>query len=133
MKAAAYFVLSLWLILWLQLVGNYYVAEAGLSANIILVVVLYFGLTRGPLMAELLGFVWGLLIDASSLGLMGMHALLYSLAGHLAGLLRRQLDETKAWTQAIFTLAISLLYLVFYFGLDRLFSYGPQPVSWRIV
>ena len=82
-----------------------------MSADVILVVVLYFGLSRGPMTGELLGFFWGLLTDASSLGLMGMHALLYSAAGYLAVMLRRQLDENKVWTQAIFTLADFACYI----------------------
>ena len=45
------------------------------------------------------------------LGLMGLHTLLYGMAGYTGGMVRRQLDETKAWTQAIFSLGVSLVYL----------------------
>ena len=42
------------------------------------------------LTGESVGFIWGLLIDASSLGLLGLHAVLYALAGYAAGMFRRQ-------------------------------------------
>src|SRR4051812_27685568 len=104
MKRPIFYVLTLLGVLWIQMAGNYFTGPSGLSANPVLIVVLYFGLSRGPLAGELLGFLWGLLVDASSLGLLGQHAILYAGAGFFAGALRRQLDEKKAWTQAIFSL-----------------------------
>jgi len=80
---------------------------------------------RGPLAGETIGFMWGLLVDASGLGLVGLHALLYAAAGYMAGMLRRQLDEDKIWTQAIFTVIVSVLYVVFYLILDS----GSSPAG----
>jgi rod shape-determining protein MreD len=132
MKKSLYFTLTVILVLWVQIAGDYFFGSSGVSANIVLIAVLFFGLARGPLVGELMGFLWGLLMDASSLGLMGLHALLYASAGYLAGMLRRQLDQDKVWTQSIFTLIISVLYVVVYLILDRIFSLGPHPVSWAM-
>ncbi len=132
MKTALFYFLTMFFALWIQMAGNYFLGAWGLSANVILIIVLYFGLVRGPMTGILMGFFWGLLVDASSLGLIGLHAFLYACAGFIAGLLRRQLDEKKMWTQAIFTLGVSVLYTMFYFILDRVFSTGPHPVSWSM-
>jgi len=133
MKTAVFYLLTIVLVLWVQMAGDYFVGASGFSGNTVLVVVLYFGLSRGPMTGEMLGLLWGLLIDASSLGLLGLHALLYAGAGYLAGMLRRQLDEKKAWTQAIFSIGVSLLYVLVYFIADRIFSFGPHPVSWPMI
>jgi len=132
MKIMIFYTLTLFLVSWVQMASDYFLGITGLSPNIVLIVVLYFGLVRGPMGGVLLGFFWGMMMDASSLGVMGLHALLYSGAGYLAGMLRRQLDEKKAWTQSIFSLGISFIYRVLYFVLDRIFSTGPHPLSWSV-
>jgi rod shape-determining protein MreD len=129
MKNTMFYLLTILGVLWIQMAGNYFAGASGCSANVVLIGVLYFGLSRGPLTGEMLGVVWGLLMDASTLGLIGLHAVLYAGAGYSAGTLRRQLDEKKVWTQTIFTAGISLLYVLFYFILDRIFSPAPHPVS----
>lgn len=133
MKAFFFYSITIVLILWIQVVNDHYTGGLGFSANLVLVAVLSFGLSRGPLVGELLGFVWGLLVDAASLGFIGIHALLYTLAGYMAGVLKRQLDESKMGAQSLFTLGISILYMGFSYGLQRLFSYGIRPISWAIV
>jgi rod shape-determining protein MreD len=132
-KKTLFFLITLVLVTWVQLAGNLFMGTSGLGANFVLVIVLYMGLAKGPLAGEMMGFFWGLLVDASSLGLMGLHAVLYAAVGFLAGMLRRQLDENKVWTQTIFTLIVSVFYGVFYFTLDRIFSPGPHPVSWGLL
>jgi rod shape-determining protein MreD len=132
-KKTSFYFLTLWGLLWLQVVINHFAGGSAFTVNVILISVLAVGLSRGPAAGLGVGYVWGLLLDASSLGLLGMHALLYGLAGYTAGLLRRQLDETKIWTQAIFSFAITVLYLLAYVGLGHLFSTGDRSFSWRLV
>jgi rod shape-determining protein MreD len=112
MKRSIFYLLTVALVFWVQAAANYFAGVSGVSGNVILVATIYFGLARGPMSGQLLGFFWGLLIDASTLGLMGQNALLYAAAGFLAGMLRRQLDEDKGWTQVIFSFAASLLYIL---------------------
>jgi len=133
MKKGIFYVITVILVLWIQMAINYFLGSSGFSMNVVLCAVLYFGLSRGPIVGESAGFAWGLLMDASSLGLLGLQAVLYAGAGFFAGILRRQLDENKAWTQTIFTLAISIVYVLLFFVLDRLFSAGPHPISWSLV
>src|SRR3989344_1279923 len=130
MKRSIFYSLTVVFVFLLQAGGNYFAGMSGFSANVVLVVVLYFGLSRGPMAGLLLGFLWGLMVDASSLGLLGLHALLYSAAGYFSGMLRRQLDEDKGWTQVIFSLMVSALYLAAYFVFEHLFSPSPRPLRW---
>lgn len=132
MKKFIFYGVTAWLILWTQVFINHFLGGSWVSINLVLDSVLYFGLIRGPLTGQFLGLVWGLLIDASSLGLMGMHMLLYAVGGYTAGMLRRQLDADKPWTQAIFCLTVSIFYLLFYFIIDRLLSGADQPIDWKI-
>ena len=129
MKKAIFYLLTTAGVLWIQMAGDYFVGASGFSANVVLVIVLYFGLSRGPMTGVVLGLIWGLLVDASGLGLIGLHALLFAASGYLAGMLRRQLDEKKIWTQAIFSTGVSGAFVLFYFVLDRLFSIGAHPFS----
>src|SRR6266481_4483731 len=98
MKRTFYYGVTVWLFLWLQVVSNHFLGGTLVSVQWILMAVLHFGLVRGPWVGESIGFVWGLLVDASSLGLLGIHATLYALAGYAAGMFRRQLDSSKIWT-----------------------------------
>jgi len=130
MKRAAFYLLTVLAVLWMQILNNHFLGGSGFSCDWVLIAVIYFGLFRGPLAGETMGFVWGLLIDASSLGLMGMHTLLYAGAGYLAGMLRRQLDGTKVGTQAVFSFGVSILYGIAYVVIDHLFVGADRPFSW---
>ena len=72
MKRSLFYVLTLSLIFWVQAAGNYFAGVSGVSANVVLITAIYFGLSRGPMAGQMLGFFLGLLIDASSLGLLGL-------------------------------------------------------------
>jgi rod shape-determining protein MreD len=131
MKQFIFYTCTLWLILWSQIFNNHFLGGSWFSPNLVLIAVLYFGLARGPLVGELVGLLWGLLIDASSLGLMGIHMLLYTLAGYIGGILRRQLDETKVWTQTVLCFSVSIFYFTLYTVLDRLLSGMGRPLDWK--
>jgi rod shape-determining protein MreD len=133
MKKFLFYLLTMWAVLWTQVVLNHFLGGTQFSVNLVLVAVLYFGLTLGSFVAQAFGFVGGLLVDASSLGLLGMQALLYAVGGYSAGLVRRQLDATKVWTQVLFSFIVSVVYAVVYLGFDRLFSGGDRPVPWVLL
>lgn len=132
MKRSVYYLLTLWILLWSQVVANHFAGGSWFPVDLILIGSIYFGLVRGPMAGVWIGFILGLLIDAGSLGALGQHAVLYAGAGYLAGMLRRQLDEGKPWTQGIFTLALSILYVIFFAALNHLFSSDVRPFSWRL-
>jgi rod shape-determining protein MreD len=133
MKKAIYFFMTFWILLWVQVVSNHFLGGTLFSVQWILLAVLHYGLMRGPWVGESMGFVWGLLIDASSLGLMGLHAVLYTLAGYAAGMFRRQLDVSKMWTQTIFSWMASVVYFALYLVIARFLSAGEEPFQWGIL
>ena len=133
MKSALYYFLTLWIFLWLQVVSNHFLGGTVFSIQWILLAVLHFGLARGPWIGESLGFIWGLFIDASSLGLLGLHAVLYALAGFAAGMYRRQLNISKLWTQTIFSWMATVVYFALYLVMTRFLSTGEEPFQWGIL
>jgi rod shape-determining protein MreD len=132
MKKASYYLLTLWGVLWAQVFISHFLGGSFISLDLVLVVTLYYGLSRGPLAGQCLGVVWGLMLDASSMGVMGVHTLLYALVGYTAGMVSRQLDNSKGWTQGLFTFSASVGYLVLYLLLTRLFSSASRSVSWMM-
>ena len=122
MKKMFYVLATLWGVLGLQTVTVHFLGGSRVSFDVVLIAVLFYGLTRGPAAAQLMGFVWGLLVDASVLGVVGLHSLLYALCGFSAGMLRRQLDESKPWTQSLFTFGITAVYALLYGFLMRVLS-----------
>jgi rod shape-determining protein MreD len=132
-KKALYFIFTIWLLLWGQVAANHYLGGTLFSVQWILIAVLHMGLSRGPWAGEWLGFVCGLFIDASSMGLLGVHAILYSLAGYAAGMFRRQLDSSKMWTQAIFAWMASFVYFALYLVMERFFSISEGSFQWAFL
>jgi rod shape-determining protein MreD len=130
MKRALYFIFTIWILLWAQVVSNHFLGGTLFAVQWILIAVLHFGLKRGPWTAEWMGFSWGILVDSSSLGLLGVHAILYTLAGYSAGMFRRQLDASKPWTQAIFTWMVTLVYFVLYLVVEKFFSLNEGAFQW---
>ena len=133
MKRTLYYIVTLWIVIWGQVVSNHFLGGTLFSVQWILIAVLRFGLARGPWVGEWVGFTWGFLVDASSLGLLGIHAILYALAGYAAGMLRRQLDSSKMWTQAIFSWMVSTAYFALYWVLERFFSVNEGSFQWAFL
>jgi rod shape-determining protein MreD len=78
--------------------------------QVLLLTVLAVGFLCGPLTAEALGFVWGLISDAMGVGLFGMNALLLPLAGYIAGKLRRRVASERPAAQIAIAFFGTLLY-----------------------
>ena len=67
----------------------------GVAPDLLLVLVVAFALTEGPMSGMTTGFIAGLLADALSVHEMGRLALAYAVAGYFAGLLQ---DDTERST-----------------------------------
>jgi rod shape-determining protein MreD len=132
-KKALFFFFTGWILLWGQVVSNHFLGGTLFAVQWILIAVLHFGLARGPWSGEWMGFALGMLVDASSLGLLGVHTILYSLAGYAAGMVRRQLDASKIWTQAIFSWAVSVVYFALYLIVEKFFSANEGSFQWAYV
>lgn len=133
MKNLLFYIITLWLLLWTQILTHQLSGGSFFGIPWVLTAVLFFGLARGPLVGQAFGGTIGLLLDASALGLFGLHALLFALIGYSAGMLRRQVDGVKPWTQMILVGVTSTIFVCSFIGLDHLFSRSPRPVQWTLV
>ena len=130
MKRFLFYVITLLAGLWLQLLLHHTLGENRIASQGLLVGVIYWGLSRGPIAGQLIGFFWGLLLDAASMGTLGMTAWLWTLAGFVSGTWRRELDETKIWTQSIFTFILSASLAILGILLERLWLPGNHSGVW---
>ena len=133
MKKLLYYLTTLWLLLWFQVISNHFIGGTLFSVQWLLIAILHFGLRRGPWTGEWVGFIWGIFVDAASMGMLGIHAMLYALAGYAAGMLRRQLDASKVWTQSIFTWIVSMVYFLVYLVIERFFSAAEGSFHWTVL
>lgn len=75
-----------------------YVSIDGVRPDLVLIIVVYLGLVRGPDAGSFSGFVFGLFEDAYSGGLLGANALIKTVLGFACGLLGKRL-----YTQSLLT------------------------------
>ncbi|OGS06151.1 MAG: rod shape-determining protein MreD [Elusimicrobia bacterium RIFOXYA1_FULL_47_7] len=114
----------------IQFGWSQYLSYKGLSPNFLLIILIFIGMFRGSLTAQLLGFMWGLSWDVVSVDLFGSHALLLTAVGFLSGKLNRKCDEDKVVNQIIITFAASV---AFWFGLFCLyFIFGQGEYKFRL-
>ncbi len=133
MKTLLFYLVTSLGVLWIQALLQQGLGSWGMSLPIALVVTLYFGFSRGPLVGTVVGFAWGLLMDAASMGSLGAQALLFATCGYLSGNLSRQLDASKIWTQVAFSFLMSVGYLILYDGLDRILLHETRAFSWGLL
>lgn len=122
-RLISYFIIFIAAIV-IQFIWMRYFSPFGLSPNLILVLIIFVGITRGPFTGQIFGFCWGIAWDVISVGLFGSHALLFTCAGYLSGLLSRKWNEDKIITQLIVTGAASALFLVGMGLVYRIFGLG---------
>lgn len=96
----------------------------GLAPNIIIAFLMYLGLVRGPMVAMIFGFVWGLSWDVLSVDMFGSHALLFTCAGYCFGHLNRKWDEFKVANQMLLTLLASFFVIFGMYALYQAFGSG---------
>lgn len=67
----------------------YFGLPSGIRPDFILIMVIYFGVSRGPLEGEVIGFISGLLEDAFGGGGLGINALTKTIIGFLSGIIKK--------------------------------------------
>jgi rod shape-determining protein MreD len=70
------------------------------APNLIVGLIAYVALARGPVVGAVYGFVIGLLVDITGPGLAGVSALAGATIGYVVGVLRSSFYREGLWTQA---------------------------------
>ena len=118
----------------LQFFFGKYLNIDGIFPNFILIAVVYLGLTRGKLSAEVMGFLFGLTWDAFSTDVFGVRAIMFTFIGYFAGILSKKFDKNQVFTQMVVVFLSSVIYwigfsLIYYVLPEGSGSYTPFVVS----
>jgi rod shape-determining protein MreD len=82
----------------------------GIFPNFILVLVVYLGLSKGTMDAQLIGFLFGLTWDVFSTDISGVRAIMFTIIGHFSGRLSKNFDRDKIYTQFLIVFLASIVY-----------------------
>ncbi|MDR1663162.1 MAG: rod shape-determining protein MreD [Endomicrobium sp.] len=96
----------------------------GVFPNFILILIVYLGLTRGVVSAEIAGFLFGLTWDVFSTDIFGMRAVIFTITGYLTGIMNKHFNKNSLFTKIVIILSANLFYR---FGFS--FIYWVLPVS----
>lgn len=116
--------------MFLQWWWNTHLSYWGAAPQFLLALTILLAARRGPVAAMLFGFAWGLYADALRADLFGANALLYTLAGYVAGSVRKQIDLRAAGPLAATVLILSWGYVLTLGLLGAVFDRSFFWVGW---
>ena len=117
-----FWILTVLLVFILQVTIAGPISILGASPNFFLLSTVFFAIRGGPVVGEVLGFVWGMLSDVTSISLFGSQTFMLTLVGYLVGRLERKVDEENTSAQMVLVLLMSLLNLSGLLFLETLFG-----------
>lgn len=94
--------------IFVQFFFHRYLSLGSASPDAFLLLTVATGFACGPVMGQVVGFLWGLLADASGTQLFGLSALTLTIAGFIAGLLRRRVASERMTGQLVVGLVATL-------------------------
>ncbi len=103
------------------------------AVDLVLVVVTYLALARGPLAGMLAGSVAGLLQDALASGVIGIGGLSKSLVGYLAGVVAQQFILTAPLPRLVIFMGATAVHAVVFMGLYVLLGLRSFPSPYAAV
>lgn len=107
-----------------------HLAYWGAAPQFLLALTILIAARRGPLPAMLIGWTWGLYSDVLRADLFGADALLFMLAGYVAGQFRRQVDLEATGPLAIAVFLFSWTYLLLRGALGSVFAKSFLWAGW---
>lgn len=87
-----------------------YVNVYGIFPNFILILIVYLGLSKGIMNAQLTGFLFGLTWDVFSTDIFGIRAVMFAVIGYFAGRFCGSFDREKTLTQFVIVFFASIVY-----------------------
>ena len=106
---------------------------ATVSVDLVLVVVTYLALARGPMAGMLAGSVAGLLQDTLASGVIGIGGLSKSLVGYLAGVVAQQFILTAPVPRLVIFMGATVVHAVVFMGLYVLLGLRSFPSPYAAV
>ena len=103
------------------------------SVDLVLVVVTYLALARGPMAGMLAGSVAGLLQDTLASGVIGIGGLSKSLVGYLAGVVAQQFILTAPVPRLVIFIGATVVHAVVFMGLYVLLGLRSFPSPYAAV
>ena len=103
------------------------------SVDLVLVVVTYLALARGPMAGMLAGSVAGLLQDTLASGVIGIGGLSKSLVGYLAGVVAQQFILTAPVPRLVIFMGATVVHAVVFMGLYVLLGLRSFPSPYAAV
>ncbi|MDR0977637.1 MAG: rod shape-determining protein MreD [Endomicrobium sp.] len=106
-----------------------YISICGIFPNLILILVVYTGLSYGIISAEIAGFLFGLVWDAFSADVFGVRTIIFTCVGYLSGLVYKKFDKDSFFTQIILILLANIIYCFGFIFIYCVFCTGEGAVS----
>jgi rod shape-determining protein MreD len=110
----------------LQFFFGKYINICGVFPNFILILIVYLGLTRGVVSAEIAGFLFGLTWDVFSTDIFGIRAVIFTIVGYLTGMTNKHFDKDSALAKILIVLSANLVY---WFGFSFIYWVLPAGES----
>ncbi len=121
-RMAVFYFVSFWTAIVVQFSWSRYAGIHGIAPNVILVALMFIGLSRGPMAGQIMGFLWGLAWDSMNVELFGSHTLVLTCMGFLSGRFSRMWDESKVVPQIALAGITSVLYQLSLLLVYKLFA-----------
>ncbi len=110
-----------------------FLVHGSLGVDLVLVAVVYLGLTTGPVAGLVSGTLGGLAQDALASGIVGIGGLAKTIVGYLAGIIGTTFSVTQTVPRFLMFFAATVVQAAVTIGLNALLERGPQDVPFASV
>ncbi|MDR1721171.1 MAG: rod shape-determining protein MreD [Endomicrobium sp.] len=94
----------------IQFLCSKYINVLGIFPNFILLVVVYFGLSKKTVTAHLMGFLFGLMWDVFSTDIFGVRAVMFTIVSYLSGRIFKSFDINEIFSQFFIVFLAEVIY-----------------------
>ena len=117
----------------LQTILARFLVGGAAAVDLVLVVVVYVGLTSGPVAGMLTGSLAGLIQDALSIGVIGIGGLAKSIVGFAVGAIGQQFIVTATLPRLVVFVGSTVAHSAMFMGLYVLMGLGSPSSPWAAV
>ncbi len=110
-----------------------FLVHGSIGVDLVLVAVVYLGLTTGPVAGLISGSLAGLAQDALASGVVGIGGLAKTIVGYLAGIIGTTFIVTQTVPRFLMFFAATIIQAAVTLGLNAVLERGPQDIPWAAV